>query len=456
MVGDDMLRGISGGQKKRVTTGEMLVGPSRALFMDEISTGLDSSTTYQIVNSLRNYVHIFNGTALISLLQPAPETFNLFDDIILIAEGEIIYEGPRDHVVEFFETMGFKCPPRKGVADFLQEVTSKKDQMQYWARRDEPYRFIRVREFAEAFQSFHVGRRIGDELALPFDKTKSHPAALTTKKYGVGIKELVKTSFSREYLLMKRNSFVYYFKFGQLLVMAFLTMTLFFRTEMQKKTEVDGSLYTGALFFILMMLMFNGMSELSMTIAKLPVFYKQRDLLFYPAWVYSLPPWLLKIPISFMEAALTTFITYYVIGFDPNVGRLFKQYILLVLMNQMASALFKMVAALGRNMIVANTFGAFAMLVFFALGGVVLSRDDIKKWWIWGYWISPIMYGQNAILANEFFGHSWSRVSITLLCPLQIRKSFSMVLVFLLDRTDRVDCITGCRKLERNTWSYFP
>lgn len=215
MVGDDMLRGISGGQKKRVTTGEMLVGPSRALFMDEISTGLDSSTTYQIVNSLRNYVHIFNGTALISLLQPAPETFDLFDDIFLIAEGEIIYEGPREHVVEFFETMGFKCPPRKGVADFLQEVTSKKDQMQYWARPDEPYRFIRVREFAEAFQSFHVGRRMGDELAVPFDKKKSHPAALTTKKYGVGIKELVNTSFSREYLLMKRNSFVYYFKFGQ-------------------------------------------------------------------------------------------------------------------------------------------------------------------------------------------------------------------------------------------------
>lgn len=58
----------------------------------------------------------------------------------------------------------------------------------------------------------------------------------------------------------------------------------------------------------------------------------------------------------------------------PVCCRLFKQYILLVVMNQMASGLFKMVAALGRNMIVANTFGAFAMLVFFALGGVVLSR----------------------------------------------------------------------------------
>ena len=90
--------------------------------MDEISTGLDSSTTYQIVNSLRHSVHILQGTALISLLQPAPETYNLFDDIILLSDGYVVYQGPRESVLEFFEHMGFKCPQRKGVADFLQEV----------------------------------------------------------------------------------------------------------------------------------------------------------------------------------------------------------------------------------------------------------------------------------------------------------------------------------------------
>lgn len=124
MVGDEMLRGISGGQRKRLTTGEMLVGPARALFMDEISTGLDSSTTYQIVNSLRQSIHILNGTAVISLLQPAPETYELFDDLILLSDGQIVYQGPRENVLEFFERMGFKCPERKGVADFLQEVSS--------------------------------------------------------------------------------------------------------------------------------------------------------------------------------------------------------------------------------------------------------------------------------------------------------------------------------------------
>ena len=103
--------------------------------------------------------------------------------------------------------------------------------------------------------------------------------------------------------------------------MAFIAMTIFLRTEMHRNTLEDGNIYTGALFYTVMTIMFNGMSELAMTILKLPVFYKQRDLLFYPAWAYALPSWILKIPITFFEVAVWVFLTYYVIGFDPNVER---------------------------------------------------------------------------------------------------------------------------------------
>nr|AGT28055.1 pleiotropic drug resistance transporter 3 [Panax ginseng] len=408
MVGNEMVRGISGGQMKRVTTGEMLVGPSKALFMDEISNGLDSSTTYQIVNSLRHSVHILQGTALISLLQPAPETYDLFDDIILLSDGHIVYQGSRENVLEFFESMGFKCPERKGVADFLQEVTSKKDQKQYWLHKDEPYRFISAHEFAKAYKSFHVGQKMGDDLETPFDKSKSHPAALTTNKYGVGKRELLKACTSREILLMKRKSFVYIFKLSQLFITALITMTLFLRTKMQQNSVNDGGIYTGALFFTVSTTIINGMAEISLTVAKIPVFHKQRDLLFYPPWSYALPSWIIKIPISFVEVALWVFLTYYVIGYDPNAGRLFKQYLLLVLVNQMASALFRLLGAVGRNMIVANTFGAFAVLILYALGGFILSRVNVKKWWLWGFWSSPIMYGMNAIAVNEFLGDQWN------------------------------------------------
>ena len=100
----------------------MIVGPCTALFMDDISTGLDSSTTFSIVKTLGQFTHLMDSTVLISLLQPAPETFNLFDDIILLSEGQVVYHGPREHVMSFFESCGFKCPERKGIADFLQEV----------------------------------------------------------------------------------------------------------------------------------------------------------------------------------------------------------------------------------------------------------------------------------------------------------------------------------------------
>lgn len=121
--------------------------------------------------------------------------------------------------------------------------------------------------------------------------------------------------------------------------------------------------------------------------------------------------------------------------------RLFRQYFLLLFVSQMASGLFRFIAAAGRNMIVANTFGAFALLMLLALGGFILSHgmmrkycfkihrtffcmnsnndsfcpfgaaDNVKKWWIWGYWSSPLMYAQNAIVVNEFLGKSWSKVS---------------------------------------------
>ena len=98
-------------------------------------------------------------------------------------------------------------------------------------------------------------------------------------------------------------------------------MTLFLRTKMHRDTITDGGIYIGALFFAVTTIMFNGMAELSMTIAKLPIFYKQRDLLFYPAWAFALPTWILKIPVTFLEVAVWVFITYFVIGYDPNVGR---------------------------------------------------------------------------------------------------------------------------------------
>ncbi|KAF3943211.1 hypothetical protein CMV_030208 [Castanea mollissima] len=204
IVGDEMQRGISGGQKKRVTTGEMIVGPTKTLFMDEISTGLDSSTTFQIVKCLQQI-----------------------------------------------------CPERKGTADFLQEVTSRKDQEQYWADKIRPYRVV------------------------------------------------------------------------------------------------------------------------------------------------------LRIPMSVLESIVWLVMTYYSIGFAPEASRFFKHLLLVFLIQQMAAGIFRLISAVCRTMIIANTGGALTLLLVFLLGGFILPRDEIPKWWIWGYWVSPMSYGFNAIAVNEMFAPRW-------------------------------------------------
>ncbi|KAK1422491.1 hypothetical protein QVD17_25636 [Tagetes erecta] len=407
-VGDQMRRGISGGQKKRVTTGEIIVGPAKTLFMDEISTGLDSSTTFQIVKCMQQVAHLTESTIFMSLLQPAPETFDLFDDIVLLSEGQVVYLGPREHIVDFFERCGFKCPERKGTADFLQEVTSKKDQEQYWVDRNKEYRYIPVSEFSERFKNYHVGEKLHRELSVSYDKNQTHKAALVYKKYLVPRIELLKASWDKEVLLLKRNAIIYVFRTLQILFVAAISTTLYLRTTMHHRNEMDGAIYIGALLNSMLVNMFNGFADLSFAVMRLPVIYKQRDLMFHPPWAFTLPAFLLRIPISVVESILWTVVLYFGVDLAPNIGRFFKHLLLVFLIQNVAAGLFRMIAGVCKTMNIANTGGSVVLLLVFLLGGFIIPRNRIPEWWEWAYWLSPLSYIFKSITINEFLDSRWT------------------------------------------------
>ncbi|KAK1592033.1 hypothetical protein Q3G72_018095 [Acer saccharum] len=410
IVGSALRRGVSGGQKKRLTTGEMIVGPTKALFMDEISTGLDSSTTFQIVTYLQQLVHITDATALVSLLQPAPETFNLFDDVILMAEGMIVYHGPCSHVLQYFEDCGFKCPERKGVADFLQEVTSKKDQAQYWCCIDHPYSYVSADQFSQMFKASHLGKTLDEELSKPYDKSKCHSNALSFSKYSLGKWELFKACMSRELLLMKRNSFVHVFKTAQLVFTAFMAMTVFIRTQHEMDLKRANYLM-GSMYYSLIRLMTNGIAELSLNIIRIPVVHKQRAFCLFPAWAYCIPASLLKIPLSLFDAFMWTTMTYYVIGYSPDFHRFFFQFLLLFALNLASTSCYRFIASIFQTMVVASTAGFMTLLLMFLFGGFILPRYSSPAWLRWGFWISPLTYGEIGLSINEFLAPRWQKVS---------------------------------------------
>nr|CAD1816846.1 unnamed protein product [Ananas comosus var. bracteatus] len=437
MIGDAMRRGISGGEKKRLTTGEMIVGPTKALFMDEISTGLDSSTTFQIVSCLRQLTHITESTVLVSLLQPAPETYDLFDDVILMAEGKIVYHGPRTDILNYFEVCSFKCPERKGAADFLQEVLSRKDQKQYWNRPDENYGYVTVDQFCEKFKAHQAGQSLTEELSKPYDKSKCPKNSLSFSIYSLSKWELLKACVAREVLLMKRNSFIYIFKAVQVDPYTFFHSVFLAVMKLMDKMidylfiaardscddyrncvstyaygvdTLHSNYYMGSLFYALLLLMVNGFPELAMTVSRLPVFYKQRDFYFYPAWAYAIPATILKIPVSIVESIIWTSITYYLIGYSPQASRFFRQLLLLFFVHVMSLSLFRVVASYFQTVVASTLGGTFALLLILLFGGFLLPRPSIPSWLKWGFWTSPLTYTEIGLAVNEFLAPRWQKL----------------------------------------------
>ncbi|KAL1220621.1 ABC transporter G family member 41 [Cardamine amara subsp. amara] len=408
-VGDATGPGISGGQKRRLTTGEIIVGPATTLFMDEISNGLDSTTTFQIVSCLQQLAHIAEATILVSLLQPAPETFELFDDVILMGEGKIIYHAPRADICRFFEDCGFKCPERKGVADFLQEIMSRKDQEQYWCHRDKSYSYISVDSFIKKFKESNLGLLLKEELSKPFDKSQTRKDGLCFRKYSLGKWEMLKACSRREFLLMKRNSFIYFFKSGLLVFNALVTMTVFLQAGATTDAP-HGNYLMGSLFTALFRLLADGLPELTLTISRLGVFCKQKDLYFYPAWAYAIPSIILKIPLSVLDSFIWTLLTYYVIGYTPEVGRFFRQFLILFTFHLSCVSMFRAIAAIFRTFVASTITGAISVLTLSLFGGFVIPKSSMPVWLGWGFWLSPLSYAEIDLTTNEFFGPRWGKL----------------------------------------------
>lgn len=248
-VGDETLRGVSGGEKKRVTTAEVMVGPQWAIFMDEISTGLDSATTYSVVQSLRNACHAFERTIVISLLQPAPEVMDLFDDLLLLTDGKVIYHGPVQEALPFFARLGFDCPTRKDPGSFLQEVTSPVGQRLYASTallkkhglteedrafdnlvRDPPTSLlVSIDEIKRSFwETTEAGKAVTSQLVdHPFDKAKGNPHSLTKTPYAKKGTLLSWYALKRQMLLIRRDKAYYLARCIQACVMGLIVSSFF-------------------------------------------------------------------------------------------------------------------------------------------------------------------------------------------------------------------------------------
>lgn len=125
LIGNETNRGISGGEKRRVAIACELVTSPSILFLDEPTSGLDSYNAYNVVESLVHLARDFKRTVVFTIHQPRSNIVALFDKLVLLAQGNLVYSGPQVEAAQFFSELGFSCPKGFNVADFLIDLTMK-------------------------------------------------------------------------------------------------------------------------------------------------------------------------------------------------------------------------------------------------------------------------------------------------------------------------------------------
>ena len=122
-VGDAFVRGVSGGERKRVSIAETLATKSTVVSWDNSTRGLDASTALDYANSLRVMADISDRTTLVTLYQAGEGIYELMDKVLVIDEGRMIYQGPANEAKKYFQDLGYYCPERQTTADFLTACT---------------------------------------------------------------------------------------------------------------------------------------------------------------------------------------------------------------------------------------------------------------------------------------------------------------------------------------------
>ncbi|GMF20239.1 unnamed protein product [Phytophthora lilii] len=376
VVGDEMLRGVSGGERKRVTTGEMEFGNTLVKMMDEISTGLDSAATFDILAMERSVAKMFHKTVVISLLQPSPEAFALFDNVLLLNEGQVMYHGPREEVLGYFENLGFQRLPHRDIADFLLDLGTNKQFQHEMRQHGVPPRT--ASEFAQAFERSSAHERIMKNLEDPVTVDTVERMKTLTKDQPEFYQPFWSSTvllITRQMTMMRRDMSGLASRLGMNVLMGFLYGCVFYQVD-----PADPQLVVGIVFEASLCLALALLAQIPGIIAARDVFYKQRGSNFFRTASYVLSSSVSQIPPIIMESVAFSSIVYWMCGFVSSLWSFVLFVVVLCLINISTGAFFFFLASAAPNVNVVNPVSGVAAEIFILFAGFSITKDQIPDY----------------------------------------------------------------------------
>jgi len=409
VVGDALLRGVSGGERKRVTVGEMLVGGQSLFLCDEISTGLDTSATFDIITSLRTWCKTLGGSAVVALLQPTPEVVELFDDIMMINEGHLMYHGPRVEILNYFKNLGFTCPPRVDPADFLIEVTSGRgkkygnESVETTSLPNTSEEFSNIFFQSDLYRKTHeiISRGFSDNNQLQnaedFNKMKSVANLARSKEnseYGLAFIPSTLLLLQRQKMIWLRDKPMLWGKLIEALVVGLVLGMIFYNTT--------ANFFLRMCFFIVAVFQRQAWQQISIAFQLRQVFYKQRSRNFFRTSSYAIAESIVQVPINLVVAMIMVTLFYFLSGLTKTFVRYIITLLVCFCFQHAICAYMTMLSAFTPSITSGQALAAMSVAFFLLFSGNIILSNLIPDYWIWVYWFNPVAWALRSIMISEF------------------------------------------------------
>ncbi|XP_020625255.1 protein white-like [Orbicella faveolata] len=385
------LRGISGGEKKRLSFASEVITDPPLLFADEPTSGLDSFMAQSLVTALQQLA-AQGRTIICTIHQPSSEVYAMFDSILLLAEGRTAYMGSRSDAIQYFDSLGYPCPDNFNPADHFVHTLAIVPGNEEDCRQ-------RVQNICDVY-SAHESEVTESGAKERQDSFKDDANALYRSPYKASWCRQFRSVLWRSWLTNNRDVVILRIRLFQCLLIGLIMGVVYFQT----KVDQDGvyNIY-GVCFFMITTCTFANIGAVTFTFpSERSVFLREHHNRMYRTDVYFLSKTIAEAPQFIVGSLFLAIVAYWMVGLRPEFVRFLVACGILSLVSMTAISYAYVISAMSPTESVSIALSAPMIQPLLIIGGFFIQNTSIPAWLTWLRYLSWFNYGFEALVINQW------------------------------------------------------
>ncbi|KAJ4368375.1 Multidrug resistance protein [Neocucurbitaria cava] len=410
-LGNDFIPGVSGGERKRASIAEILVGDSNFQCWDNSTRGLDSSNALDFVKTLRRETTQRRSVAVVTLYQASEDIYQLFDKVLVLHEGHQIYFGPTQEARSYFTDLGLTSRHWSTTPDFLTSVTKAEDRL---IRVDFPGQVPNsAEEYASTWALSPARARLRQQIheynaSFPLanaDALIRSKGTTSLLPYAVSIPKQISLCVSRGFLRLKNDLNAPISALIGNLVISLILGSMFYNMA----EDTNSFFGRGVLLFITIFLNTSLAGFECIAIWEIrPMIEKHLRYAFYRPLAEAVASVLVDFPNKLLLTFVFNIPLYFLANLRRTPGAFFTFYLFALVALLNGSMIYRAMGAMSRTLEGSQPPGAVFALLLVLYSGFVVPFGEMRPWLKWFSYINPVYYGFESLVINEFSGRTFS------------------------------------------------